>query len=75
MFVAVYFVDVYFGIWPLFAWQGYAQAGYHAILMALLFQFGLEQRSMETGTLLALGFTPPRVRRLRRPAGPAQVWS
>ncbi len=34
------------------------------ILMALLFQFGLEQRSSEVGTLLALGFTPRRVRRL-----------
>ena len=34
------------------------------ILMALLFQFGLEQRMQETGTLLAVGFTPARVRRL-----------
>src|SRR6266540_3685942 len=34
------------------------------ILMALLFQFGLEQRTTETGTLLALGFTPRQVRRL-----------
>ncbi|HKQ39034.1 MAG TPA: ABC transporter permease [Verrucomicrobiae bacterium] len=34
------------------------------ILMALLFQFGLEQRTEETGVLLALGFTPKRVRRL-----------
>ena len=34
------------------------------ILMALLFQFGLEQRLTEIGTLLALGFTPARVRRL-----------
>src|SRR4029077_19648057 len=34
------------------------------ILMALLFQFGLEQRTTEIGTLLALGFTPARVRRL-----------
>ncbi len=34
------------------------------ILMALLFQFGLEQRAEETGVLLALGFTPKRVRRL-----------
>jgi len=34
------------------------------ILMALLFQFGLEQRATETGTLLALGFTPRQVRRL-----------
>ena len=32
------------------------------ILMALLFQFGLEQRTAELGTLLALGFTPRRVR-------------
>jgi len=34
------------------------------ILMALLFQFGLEQRTMEIGTLLALGFPPKRVRRV-----------
>ncbi len=34
------------------------------ILMALLFQFGLEQRAGEVGTLLALGFTPKQVRRL-----------
>lgn len=34
------------------------------ILMALLFQFGLEQRTEETGLLLALGFSPKRVRRL-----------
>ncbi len=32
--------------------------------MALLFQFGLEQRATETGTLLALGFRPGQVRRL-----------
>jgi len=34
------------------------------LLMALLFQFGLEQRAGEVGTLLALGFTPKQVRRL-----------
>ncbi|MGI8965195.1 MAG: ABC transporter permease, partial [Limisphaerales bacterium] len=34
------------------------------LLMAMLFQFGLEQRSTEIGTMLALGFTPKRVRRL-----------
>src|SRR5512133_1310231 len=34
------------------------------LLMALLFQFALEQRATETGTLLALGFTPRLVRRL-----------
>jgi ABC-type antimicrobial peptide transport system permease subunit len=34
------------------------------ILMALLFQFGLENRLGEVGTLLALGFTPKQVRRL-----------
>ena len=34
------------------------------LLMALLFQFGLEQRATEVGTLLALGFTPKLVRRL-----------
>jgi len=34
------------------------------LLMALLFQFGLEQRMAEVGTLLALGFTPRQVRRL-----------
>jgi ABC-type antimicrobial peptide transport system permease subunit len=34
------------------------------LLMALLFQFDLEQRIAEVGTLLALGFTPKQVRRL-----------
>ncbi len=34
------------------------------LLMALLFQFGLEQRAVEAGTLLALGFRPRQVRRL-----------
>ena len=34
------------------------------ILMALLFQFGLEQRATETGTLRALGFKPRQVRLL-----------
>jgi ABC-type antimicrobial peptide transport system permease subunit len=34
------------------------------ILMALLFQFGIEQRTNEVGTLLALGFGPARVRNL-----------
>src|SRR5439155_20735906 len=34
------------------------------LLMALLFQFGLEQRVVEIGTLLALGFTPRQVRKL-----------
>ena len=34
------------------------------LLMALLFQFSIEQRATEVGTLLALGFTPKRVRRL-----------
>jgi len=34
------------------------------LLMALLFQFGLEQRAAEVGTLLALGLTPRQVRRL-----------
>lgn len=34
------------------------------LLMALLFQFGVEQRAGEVGTLLALGFTPRQVRRL-----------
>ncbi len=33
------------------------------ILMALLFQFGLEQRATETGTLLAIGWRAPQVRR------------
>ncbi len=32
--------------------------------MAMLFQFGLEQRAPEIGTLLALGFTPRQVRKL-----------
>lgn len=34
------------------------------LLMALLFQFGLEQRTAEIGTLLALGFGPRQVRRM-----------
>ncbi|MDB6125029.1 MAG: FtsX-like permease family protein, partial [Pedosphaera sp.] len=34
------------------------------LLMALLFQFGMEQRATEIGTLLALGFQPKQVRRL-----------
>jgi putative ABC transport system permease protein len=34
------------------------------LLMALLFQFGLEQRSSESGILLAAGFPPAQVRRL-----------
>jgi ABC-type antimicrobial peptide transport system permease subunit len=34
------------------------------LLMALLFQLGLEQRAPEIGTLLALGFTPQQVRKL-----------
>ena len=34
------------------------------LLMAMLFQFGLEQRAAEIGTLLALGFTPKLVRKL-----------
>ncbi|EEF60550.1 ABC transporter permease [Pedosphaera parvula] len=34
------------------------------LLMALLFQFGLEQRATEVGTLLAVGFRPAQVRRL-----------
>jgi hypothetical protein len=34
------------------------------LLMALLFQFGLEQRATEVGTLLALGFQPGQVRRV-----------
>src|SRR5438445_6451218 len=34
------------------------------LLMALLFQFALEQRAAEVGTLLALGFTAGQVRRL-----------
>ena len=34
------------------------------LLMALLFQFGIEQRTSEIGILLALGFGPKQVRRL-----------
>lgn len=34
------------------------------LLTALLFALGAESRAEETGILLALGFTPPRVRRL-----------
>lgn len=33
------------------------------LLMAMLFQFGLEQRAPEVGTLLAVGFTPLLVRK------------
>ena len=41
------------------------------LLMALLFQFGLEQRTAEVGTLLALGFTAKQVRRLLLAEGAA----
>jgi len=41
------------------------------LLMALLFQFGLEQRMAEVGTLLALGFTPKQVRHLLLAEGAA----
>jgi ABC-type antimicrobial peptide transport system permease subunit len=34
------------------------------ILMGLMFQFGLEQRVTEIGTLLAMGFRPSQIRRL-----------
>jgi putative ABC transport system permease protein len=34
------------------------------LLMALLFQFAVEQRATEVGTLLAVGFTPRQVRRM-----------
>ncbi|HSH95989.1 MAG TPA: ABC transporter permease [Roseimicrobium sp.] len=34
------------------------------LLTALLFQFGVEQRIVETGTLLAIGYTPKLVKRL-----------
>jgi ABC-type antimicrobial peptide transport system permease subunit len=34
------------------------------LLMALLFQFGLEQRATEIGTFLSLGFTPKEVRKM-----------
>lgn len=34
------------------------------LLMSLLFVFGIEQRTEEVGTLLALGFQPYRIRRL-----------
>ncbi|MBI5775151.1 MAG: ABC transporter permease [Verrucomicrobia bacterium] len=34
------------------------------LLTALLFQFSIEQRATEVGTLLALGFTPGQVRRM-----------
>jgi ABC-type antimicrobial peptide transport system permease subunit len=45
------------------------------LLMALLFQFGVEQRSAEIGTLLALGFTPKRVRRLWLAEGAALAFA
>ncbi len=41
------------------------------LLMALLFQFGLEQRAAEVGILLALGLTPRQVRRLLLSEGAA----
>ena len=41
------------------------------ILVALLFQFSLEQRITEIGTLLALGFRPKQVRRLLLAEGTA----
>ena len=41
------------------------------LLMALLFQFGLEERAAEVGTLLALGFTVKRTRRLLLAEGAA----
>ncbi len=44
------------------------------LLMALLFQFGLEQRSAELGTLLALGFEPKQVRALLLGEGAALAW-
>jgi hypothetical protein len=34
------------------------------LLMGVLFQFGIEQRAAEVGTLLAVGFAPGQVRRL-----------
>jgi ABC-type antimicrobial peptide transport system permease subunit len=44
------------------------------LLMAMLFQFGLEQRAPEIGTLLALGFTPKQVRKLLLREGVAQAF-
>lgn len=41
------------------------------VLMALLFQFGLEQRAPEIGTLLALGFTAKHVRKILLSEGAA----
>ncbi len=41
------------------------------MLTGLLFGFGIEQRGEQTGTLLALGFTPRRVRRLLLAEGAA----
>jgi putative ABC transport system permease protein len=41
------------------------------LLVALLFQLGLEQRATEVGTLLALGFTARQVRRLLLAEGAA----
>src|ERR1043166_1124730 len=45
------------------------------LLMALLFQFGLEQRATEVGTLLALGFTAKQVRRLFLAEGAALAFA
>lgn len=41
------------------------------LLMALLFQFSIEQRTVEIGTLLALGFRPKTVRRMLLAEGAA----
>ena len=41
------------------------------LLMSLLFQFAVEKRATESGTLLALGFTPRQVRRLLLSEGAA----
>ena len=44
------------------------------LLMALLFQFGLEQRAAEIGALLALGFRTKQVRRLLLAEGAGLAW-
>ncbi|HTL55334.1 MAG TPA: FtsX-like permease family protein [Candidatus Limnocylindrales bacterium] len=45
------------------------------LLMALLFQFSLEQRTTEVGTFLALGFAPQQVRRLLLVEGAALAFA
>jgi len=49
---------------PLFLGLSFFLIAAAVLLTALLFVFGIEQRAEQMGTLLAVGFTPRRVRRL-----------